>query len=61
MNNSLPSNWFQLSDTERFILTKERQIMTYQERIDRGHLKYVPLVEKMKQEIQDWKKELENS
>lgn len=58
MNNSLPSNWFQISDTERFILIRERQIINYQNRIDRGHLEYVPLVEKMKQEIQDWKLEL---
>lgn len=61
MNNSLPSNWFQLSSLERYILINEGQIDNYEKHISRGHVQFVPLVEKLKQEIQDWKLELAGS
>ena len=61
MNNTLPTDWFQLSDLEQYILTNERQIAKYENHISRGHVQYVPLVEKLKQEIQNWKLELVRS
>ena len=61
MNNTLPTDWFQLSDLEQYILINERQITNYEKHISRGKIEFVPLVEKLKQEIQNWKLELVRS
>ena len=65
MNNSLPSNWFQLSDLERSILIFENKIENLENRIARGYAtdgqKCIELVQKYKQQLADWKLELAGS
>lgn len=62
MNNSLPSNWFQLSDLERTILIFENKIENLENRISRGYAsdrqKSIDLVQEWKQMVADWKLEL---